>query len=135
MRYKFDCERRQTMATKSKVIEEKDENNEAYPFFDAARKILLAGIGAIAITHDEIEVFIIKLVERGEIAKKDGEKLIREVMDRRKKTIQGVEGDAYKRMNEILDHFNMPTKNDIDDLSEKIAVLAKKIDELNKGKD
>jgi poly(hydroxyalkanoate) granule-associated protein len=135
MRYKFDCERRQTMATKSKVIEEKDENNEAYPFFDAARKILLAGIGAIAITHDEIEVFINKLVERGEIAKKDGEKLIREVMDRRKKTIQGVEGDAYKRMNEILDHFNMPTKNDIDDLSEKIAVLAKKIDELNKGKD
>jgi poly(hydroxyalkanoate) granule-associated protein len=123
------------MATKSKVIEEKDENNEAYPFFDAARKILLAGIGAIAITHDEIEVFINKLVERGEIAKKDGEKLIREVMDRRKKTIQGVEGDAYKRMNEILDHFNMPTKNDIDDLSEKIAVLAKKIDELNKGKD
>jgi poly(hydroxyalkanoate) granule-associated protein len=135
MRYGFNYERRRTMATKSKVIEEKEEDNEAYPFLGVARKILLAGIGAIAITHDEIEVFINRLVERGEIAKKDGDKLMREVMDRRKKTIQGVEGDTHKRINEILDHFNMPTKNDIDDLSEKIAVLAKKIDELNKAKD
>ena len=125
--------RSQSMATKSKIDEEK-EDKEYKPFFTAARRIMLAGIGAIALTHDEIEDFIDKLVERGEIAKKDGESLLKEVAERRKKNISKVEKDANTRLKEILDHFNVPTKSDFDELSEKIAILAKKVDELNKPK-
>ena len=49
---------------------------------EGLRKVLLASIGAVAITRDEVEVFVNKLVERGELAQKDGEKLVKELRSR-----------------------------------------------------
>jgi poly(hydroxyalkanoate) granule-associated protein len=109
-------------------------NKDIHPFYDAARRILLAGIGAIAISHDEIEEFIDKLVERGEIARKDKESLMKEIRERRKKYFHSEENLIQKRMDKFFEHFNVPAKKDIDDLSEKISALEKKIDELTKSK-
>jgi len=110
------------------------EKWEDYSFYQIARRIMLAGIGAIAITHDELEEFIDRLVERGEIAKKDREELINEIRERRKKHLTDEENYFHKRMNEVFERFHMPTKNDFDELSGKILTLEKKIDELSKAK-
>jgi polyhydroxyalkanoate synthesis regulator phasin len=95
---------------------------------------MLAGVGAIALKHDELEEFVDKLVERGEIAKKDGESLLSEMKERRSKYLSNESGYAHKRFAEFLDRFAVPTKNDLDDLSEKISSLEKKIEELTKTK-
>ncbi len=125
------------MATNAKEKKEETPKNgkdaETRPLLEASRKVLLAAIGAIALAQDEIEDFVNRLVERGEIAEKDGRKLVREVMDKRKKTVEGAEEETNKRVEEILTRLNVPTKKDIDALSEKIAVLAKKVDELKKS--
>lgn len=121
------------MTTKTNSVEAEVDEVEHNPFFEATRKIMLAAIGAVALGKDEMEVFIGKLIERGEIAEKDGRKLISEVLERRKKTAHGVKAESSKHIQEILDHLNVPTKKDIDDLSEKIAALARKIEELKKA--
>ncbi len=121
------------MATKTKpVVEETEEEMERNPLFESSRRVLLAGIGAFALAQDEIEDFVDKLVERGEIAEKDGKKLVREVMDKRKKTTKNAEGEMNKRVQNVLNHLNVPTKSDIEALGEKIAALTKKVDELKK---
>lgn len=122
------------MPTKEKPVVEKATNGkeEHGPLFEAARKVLLASIGAVALAQDEIEDFINRLVERGEIAEKDGRKLMNEVMDRRKKETEKANDEVSKRVEEILDRMNVPTKSDIEALGEKIAVLSKKVDELKK---
>jgi poly(hydroxyalkanoate) granule-associated protein len=129
------------MATKVKtpVIEEavaeKEERNQ---FLEMARKVLLAGVGAVALAQDEAEDFVKKLVERGEIAEKDGKKLVREIMDRRKKdveqTAEKAEDGASKRIEEVLARMSIPTKADINALTEKVNTLAKKVDDLKKEK-
>ncbi len=122
------------MATKQKeeVMDPTDNGAERNPLLEAARKVLLAGIGAVALAQEEIEDFVSKLVERGEIAEKDGKKLVREVMDRRKKETEKAEDEFSKRIEDILDRMNVPTKADIELLSEKISALSKKVDELKK---
>jgi poly(hydroxyalkanoate) granule-associated protein len=122
------------MATKVKKEEILEEPviEERNPLFEAARKVLLAGIGAIALAQEEIEEFVNRLVERGEIAEKDGRKLISEVMDRRKKDVERTEDEVTKRIESVMDRMSVPSKADIDTLSEKISVLTKKIDELKK---
>jgi poly(hydroxyalkanoate) granule-associated protein len=121
------------MATKTKPeVTETAEEMEHNPLFESARRVLLAGIGAFALAQDEIEDFVDKLVERGEIAEKDGKKLVREVMEKRKKTSKGAEGEMNKRVQDMLDRLNVPSKSDIESLSEKIAALTKKVDELKK---
>jgi poly(hydroxyalkanoate) granule-associated protein len=111
-------------------VKEPGTEEERNPFLEATRKVLLAGIGAVALAQEEIESFVNKLVERGEIAEKDGKQLVRDVMEKRKKEAQKAEDELEKRMEELLDRMNVPTKSDIEALSAKITALTKKVDEL-----
>ena len=112
---------------------EKTETVDRISLFEASRKVLLAGIGAVALAQDEIEDFIGKLVERGEIAEQDGKRLFSEIMDKRKKGANKAEDEFTKRVEEILDRMNVPTKDDINKLGQKITNLTKKVDELKKA--
>lgn len=102
------------------------------PFFDAARKILLASIGVVAVAQDELEDFVEKLIDRGEIAEKDGRKLLREMMEKRKKHSQEVEAEMSRKVQETLARMSIPTRADLDKLSASISELARKIDALAK---
>ena len=51
------------------------------------RKLLLASVGAIGIAQDEVEDLVKKLVDRGEIAEKDGRKLIADLNERTRRAI------------------------------------------------
>ena len=118
------------MATKSKDEEIIDAYDDQNPLFDAARKVLLAGIGAVALTQEAIEDFVNRLIDRGEIAEKDGRKLIKEVMDKRKKNAEKAEDEVTKRVETVMDRMSVPAKADIDALSEKISELSMKVDQL-----
>lgn len=125
------------MAKVEVIVEEAPEEAESKRFLEAARKVLLAGIGAFALTQEALEDFVSKLVERGEIAEKDGKKLVGEVMDKRKKQAekgtQTAQDEMDKRVETILGRMNVPSKGDIDSLSNKITALTKKVDELKEA--
>jgi len=120
------------MATKAKKAKEMGEE-ERNPLLDAVRKVLLASAGAVALAQEEVEDFIDKLVERGEIAEKDGRALVRDMMERRKKQTEKAEEELDQRLEEMLHRMNVPTKGDIEALSAKISELSKKVDELKKS--
>ena len=124
-----------SMPTKPKVkeaVEEPKDKNQPQ-MLDALRRVLLATIGAAAIAQDEIEALVNRLVERGEIAEKDGKTLVHEVMEKRKGRAARVEKEVNKRVEKVLERMNIPSKADIDALSQKIAALSKKIDEMKKS--
>ena len=118
------------MAKKVEVVVE--EEAERSSLYEATRKVVLASMGAVALAQEELEQFIAKLVERGEIAEKEGKKLVHEAMDKRKKETKKAEGELDKRMEELLARMSVPSKSDIDALSAKITALTKKVDELKK---
>lgn len=109
------------------------------------RRVLLAAVGAVVVTKEEIEDFVDKLVERGEIAEQEGRKLVSDVLARRRSETEKVAekvgekvGDELskaeamldERIEGILSRLNVPTRSDIDALSEKISALAAKVDAL-----
>ena len=63
------------------TIEIQEESSESgrNQMIEMARKVLLASVGAVALAQDEVEAFVNRLIERGEIAEKDGRKLINEI--------------------------------------------------------
>jgi poly(hydroxyalkanoate) granule-associated protein len=127
------------MAEKVEVMEETVEEKELNPMLDVARKVLLAGIGAVALAQEEVEEFVGKLIDRGEIAEKDGRKLINDIIEKRRKKVEetadSAEEQLDKRIESLLDRMNVPTKSDIEALSAKIVTLTKKVDELKKAQD
>jgi poly(hydroxyalkanoate) granule-associated protein len=130
--------RRMTDMTETKVEPEaipeqapEETKGRPTPLLDAARKVLLAGIGAAALAADEIEDFVNKLVERGEIAEQDGRKLVKDVLERRRE-LSPLEQSLDRQLDRLLARLNVPTKADVDALNASIAELTEKIDALKK---
>lgn len=122
------------MAEEVEVQEELLVENGHNPVLEMTRKILLASIGAVALTQEEVEKFVNKLIERGEIAEKDGRKLIKDVMEKRRKKTEEVRSETEEqvdsRLTDVLGRMNIPSKSDIDALNDRIAALTEKVDEL-----
>lgn len=124
-------------AQKVQVTEELVGENGHNPMLATARRVLLAGIGAISLAQEEVEEFVAKLVERGEIAEKDGRKLVKDVMEKRRRKAEEMRSEAEngleKRVEELLARMNVATRSDIEALSTKVAALTKKVEELKKA--
>ena len=115
-------------------VSEEGVNVEEPSILESLRRVLLASVGVVALTIEEIRELVDKLVERGEIAEQEGKKLVIEIKEKRKKKTDETEDLASSRMRELMDKMDIPTKSDIDALSAKIATLSKKVDELKKAK-
>ena len=115
-------------------IIENDASEDSNSLLDGLRRILMAGIGVAVLAQEEIEDFVTRLVDRGEIAENDGRSLISDVLERRKQEIQNntrkVSDGMDRRVEGVLNSLNVPTKSEIASLSEQISELSKKVDEL-----
>lgn len=105
------------------------------------RKALMASLGAVALSADEANEFVNRLVERGEIAESDAQRLISELRAQGRKQ----EAEANKAREElsrkagmaledsvetILHQLNAPDKAEIEELSRKIGALNDKVSAL-----
>ncbi|MEZ4515840.1 MAG: phasin family protein [Chloroflexota bacterium] len=115
------------------ITEESSDSSNA--LLGSLRRVLMAGIGAFVLAQEEIEDFLGKLVDRGEIADTDARKLLNDLVDGRVRMVQDgtkrAEGELDKRIETVLSRLNIPSKGEIDSLSTKIAELSDKVDELN----
>lgn len=132
-----------------KVISKVEETTQPVvnPFFKAAHSLMLASIGVVALSKDEIETVVNRLVEKGEITEKDGRKLVEDLLSRTKevstssvkkttehvtKTTSKTEDILTKRIEAVLNTMNIPSKQDIEDLTKKINTLSRKVSNLDK---
>ena len=110
---------------------------------DFAHKLFLAGIGAVSLFQEELKKgiegrgeFAAKLVERGEEITQERREQMAEEARKRQETVvgmgQNVTGAAdatYKQYSTAALHrMNVPSRSDIQDLSEQIDALNSKLD-------
>lgn len=118
--------------TVSRVRELTEE--ERNRFAAISRKLVLATVGAVGVAQDEINTYVNRLVERGEITEKQAQKLRREAAERREKVAKHAELNLDHQLEKILHRANVPTKHDIDALSTKITNLTHRVEELGNQK-
>jgi polyhydroxyalkanoate synthesis regulator phasin len=85
-----------------------------------ARKELLASLGALALTLEESNDFIDRLVARGTLAEADLQKLLGD----------NCGAAEQKKVESLLNDFNAPAPSEIESLSQRISLLAQKINTL-----
>ena len=132
------------MAEEIEVVEE--ESLGPNPFVSTVRRVLMAGVGAVVLAQEEIEDFVQKLVDRGELAEQDGRKLVTDLREKRQSAQESTQNRVQETgektsatmdrgMESMLGRMNIPSKSDIEDLSEKIAALSEKVDALKEQND
>ena len=102
-------------------------------FTDLVRKVALASVGLAVLAQEEVEEFVGKLVQKGELAEKDGKSLVKDLVEKRK------QGEAHgsqvtnaidSTVDKVLHKINVPTKGDVEELARKIEEIDKKIEAL-----
>lgn len=115
-------------------IVESNTSETSNTLLESLRRVLMAGIGVAVLAQEEIEEFVTKLVDRGEIAENEGRSLIGDILERRKQEVQErakkATGSVDRNVEGMLSRMNVPTRSDINSLSEQISELSKKVDQL-----
>lgn len=116
--------------------------SESAKLYVLVRRILLTALGTIALSADEANEFISRLVERGELAESEIHKLFNETSLRTGRSDLDVSSPIYGEIDEarsrvesgvesLLLRLNVPTMADIDRLSGRIAALNEKMNGLS----
>jgi poly(hydroxyalkanoate) granule-associated protein len=111
------------------------DTRKAASFADLVRKVALASVGAVVLAQEEIEEFVSKLVQKGELAEKDGKTLVKDLLEKRKQaaengTSKAVTSAIDNTVDKVLHKINIPTKGDVEELAKKIEEIDKKIEAL-----
>jgi poly(hydroxyalkanoate) granule-associated protein len=124
------------MAKVTKLEELEQENGIPQMIIGNAHKLFQAGLGAVMLVQDEVVNLTDKLIEQGEATESKSRKRVDDFVDERKKETNNLskrlEKDWDKRMTSLLHRMNIPTRAEINSLSNKINRLSKKVDELKK---
>ncbi|HZQ10158.1 MAG TPA: phasin family protein [Anaerolineae bacterium] len=105
-------------------------NTEGRSMVGTLRKMMLASVGAVGIGKDEIQAMLDRMVARGEMTEKDARKLVNDVQKEVNKRRKGGATRAERELENMLQRFNIPSKADIEDLSQQVTQLSKRIEEL-----
>jgi poly(hydroxyalkanoate) granule-associated protein len=125
-------EKSHTVSYMRSTAEDTMQDVRRRPFRDMLQKVLFAGIGAAALTRDEVEAFVNRMVQRGDIAESEAEAVVEDVMATSKKQAARLDAEVDKRVKAALKQSDVPTTADVEDLNAKIAALQRKVEELSK---
>ena len=103
---------------------------------DLVKKMLLIGVGLASMTREKLEEIASDLVKKGELTEKEGRELIDEMMAKSKDAKTEMESWIEKLLTDTLNRLNIPTRKDIQELKQRIAILEKEnVDRLERERD
>jgi polyhydroxyalkanoate synthesis regulator phasin len=91
--------------------------------FETLDKMMLAGLGAISMTRERAEKIFDEYVSRGKLEKESRTGFIKEILDAADRNRQELEKLIASQVRDTMEHLNMPTKDDIQRLEQKIDEL------------
>lgn len=126
-------------STDTKAAEDGDANSTAKKpheeILDSAHRIWLAGLGAMAVAEEEGTKFFKRLVEKGEEFEGRTKDHFQDVRERAESRVEKLGDSIDERVARALERLGVPSRVDIETLSERVEELARKVDELKAARD
>lgn len=89
------------------------------------------GLGLFTMTREKAEEVVDKLIEKGEISREEASGVLDDLINRAEKEKKELEKRINTSMENTLKNFNLATKDDIEELNQKLDDISDKLDELN----
>ena len=100
---------------------------------DYAKKYTSLWQNAFNMAEDEVDKLVNMLVKEKELSRSEGSKLKKEIVGFTDSLKSWISDSIDKRIDEVLDVMNLPTKERINALAARVDTLAKKIEKLEKS--
>lgn len=91
------------------------------------KNLLLAGIGAMAVTYDKAEEMVGELVKKGELTVSQGRELNEELKRKiREKKEEAASSETAEKVKSMLSGLSFASKQDVEELRRRVDELEKK---------
>ncbi len=97
--------------------------------FETMRKMMLVGLGV----QEKAREMLDEMVEKGSISREEGDTMLNKLMGQAEANVNTMEAKMKEMMASILASMDLPTKRDLDELRDQVALLQKSIDKLQGG--
>ena len=95
---------------------------------DLVKKTILAGLGVLSLSREKADGITKDLIKRGELAKTEEAKFVKDLMEQAEKNKVEVEKKIEKVVEKTLARLNIPTRKEINALKKEINALKKEVD-------
>ncbi|MDK2821680.1 MAG: hypothetical protein PWP31_1645 [Clostridia bacterium] len=96
---------------------------------DLVQKAFALGLGAMSLTREAAEKLVEELVRKGEIKQEQAGELVNELLKRGQRQRQNIQRTINEQLNQVLSELNLPTRDDLLRLEEKVDRLLQKYGE------
>jgi len=111
-----------------------DALKEVFRMIELLRKTLLVGIGAATLTKEKIDGLVDELVKKGEIASKEGPKLVKELLQESQNAKKELEKKVEEATQKALRKLNLASERELKALQARVEKLERKVgDEASSG--
>jgi polyhydroxyalkanoate synthesis regulator phasin len=94
---------------------------------DLLKQFFTLGLGAAAITKEQIEKTVDTLVKKGEVNANESKELVNQWIEKGEQAKQELDDIVKTRINQALSSFDLVTKEDYQELERRIEELESKI--------
>lgn len=97
---------------------------------DLFKKAVSLGVGLTIVSKEKVEKVVEDLVKRGELAPSESKALVDRLIERGDEERGVIKSAVQEQVQRILKEMNIPTQNDITELESRIAVLERRLADL-----
>ncbi|ANY73972.1 phasin family protein [Paenibacillus ihbetae] len=97
---------------------------------DLFKKAISLGLGLTVVSKEKVEKIVDDLVKRGELAPTESKALVNRLIERGEEEQSQIKTYIYEQVQRVLSELDVPKGTDVASLEQRIAVLEKKIVEL-----
>lgn len=97
---------------------------------ESARKVWLAGLGAVSVVEEESSSLFEDLVRRGRTFEERGKKQMKKAKTEMESTVEEWGDRLDDRLNEALHRLGVPMRNEIQSLSRRVERLARELERV-----
>jgi polyhydroxyalkanoate synthesis regulator phasin len=97
--------------------------------FDTMRKMMLVGLGV----QEKAREMLDDMVDKGKISREEGDSMLNKFMGQAESSVDTLEEKFKELLNSTLDTMDLPTKKDMQELRDQVALLQKTLDKIQGG--
>ena len=91
------------------------------------KSVLLAGLGALGYTKEKLQGLVEGMVEKGELTREQGEKVIGGWVERGKEEQAGFTSRISEEMQKLVSKLHLVSREDLERLTARVAELEKRL--------
>lgn len=96
---------------------------------ETLKKMMLTGVGVAAMSKEKVEEWAKKIAEESKLAEEEGKKFVNDIVKQSEEAKKSLEEQVNSIVKKTMDKLGLHSKQEIDELKNRIDELEKKLKE------